>query len=339
MTLGKFFQFGLGFVVSAFFVWLTLRSIPFGDILAALGAVDLRWMALAFVFFAVGYTCRIERWRRMLAPHAPGLSWRRSAVPFMASIAANNLLPFRAGDALRSVAFSSWLGVPTARVLATLLAERLMDLLTLLLALSLAIAVLGSGNGLEALLGWSAWFFGAAVLLVALVVLLPRLFEPPVTLMLRGLERLAPKAAAALGAQVERVFDTLEVLASRGQVSTLLGLSVLAWGFEGCMFYAVARALPDLAQPVAALLAMPVGSLSTMIPSTPGYFGTFHYFAMHAMQSQDNSEAASAAFAFLVHFTLYVPVTVTGSICFCYWMHLRASGTQGLSQRNVGRDD
>lgn len=66
----------------------------------------------------------------MLAVHNREIAWSRSAVPFMTSIAANNLLPSRTGDALRAVAFSGCLGVPAARVLATVLAERLMDLLS-----------------------------------------------------------------------------------------------------------------------------------------------------------------------------------------------------------------
>lgn len=324
MTRRQSAQLGLGFAISILFLWLILRSIPARDIFAALATVDAGWMALAVAFFAAGYACRIERWRRMLLLHRPGIGWRRCAVPFMASIAANNVLPFRAGDALRAVAFSGWLDVPTARVLATLLAERLMDLLALLLALALALALLGGGAGFGSLLTWSTGLFGLATVLVVLL-LFPRALEPPMAWLLRAVSRFAPGVARAAGLQIERVFDTLQGLASPRHASTLLVWSLLAWGFEGSMFYAVARALPGIVQPIAAWLAMPVGTLSTMLPSTPGYVGTFHFFAMRAMEELGNPEAASAAFAFLVHFTLYVPVTLIGGICFGYWMLVRAS--------------
>jgi len=327
MTFKQSAQLSLGLLISIFFVWLTLRSIPVSDVLTALGAVEPAWMLLALSFFGLGYACRIERWRRMLATHNPEIAWSRSAVPFMTSIAANNLLPFRAGDALRAIAFSGWLGVPVARVLATLLAERLMDLLSLLLGLSVALVLVKGSVGLEALLGWSAWLFGAAAVVVAAVLLFPRTVEPPVSLLLRALSGAAPGMARSARLQIDRVFGTLESLAERGRISAMMGWSLLAWGFEGCMFYAVARALPDLTAPVAAWLAMPVGTLSTMLPSAPGYIGTFHYFVMQVMEALGNDAVASTAFAFLVHFTLYAPVTLIGGACFAYWVLVRAHGT------------
>ena len=336
MTFKQSAQLSLGILVSIFCFWLILRSIPISDALTALGAVEPAWMLLALSLFGLGYACRIERWRRMLAVHNPEIAWSRSAVPFMTSIAANNLLPFRAGDALRAIAFSGWLGVPAARVLATVLAERLMDLLSLLLGLSVALVLVKGSVSLEALLGWSAWLFGVAAVVAAAALLFPRTIEPPVLLLLRVLSKAVPGMARSAGLQVERVFGTLERFTERGRMPAMMGWSLLAWGFEGCMYYAVARALPDLTAPVAAWLAMPVGTLSTMLPSAPGYIGTFHYFVMQAMGALGNDAVTSTAFAFLVHLTLYVPVTLIGGVCFAYWMFVRGCGT---SKTTVFSDD
>jgi len=58
----------------------------------------------------------------------------------MASFAANNVLPFRAGDVLRSFAFNRKLGTTSGVVIATLFVERLLDLLILLILLGAALA-------------------------------------------------------------------------------------------------------------------------------------------------------------------------------------------------------
>jgi uncharacterized membrane protein YbhN (UPF0104 family) len=57
-----------------------------------------------------------------------------------------------------------------------------------------------------------------------------------------------------------------------------------------------------------------VGTFATVIPSTPGYIGTFDYFTAQAMSALGNTAAAAAAFAFLVHAVLWLPPTVAGGL-------------------------
>ncbi|WP_406644524.1 lysylphosphatidylglycerol synthase transmembrane domain-containing protein [Aliisedimentitalea scapharcae] len=324
----------VGVAVSGLFFWLILKTIPLSDLLVAVRAADVGWILISLAFFILGYACRIWRWRLMLASYNPELGWGRCSVPFMASIAANNVLPFRAGDALRAVAFSGWLGVPTARVLATLLAERLMDLLSLLLALALTLTVFSfDGGKLDALFGWSASFFVLVTVAVALVLVFPGILHPVVRWLVSRLSGRAPALAAKLDAQVNHLFETLKTLAQRSRMVVLLAWSFLAWSFEACVFYAVARALPDITTPAAAWFAMPVGTLSTLLPSTPGYIGTFHYFVMEAARSLDNPEIAAAAFAVLAHLALYVPATLWGGLSFGYWVLTRANTGPASSEK------
>ena len=321
----------LGIGVSGVFLWMIFRSLPLDGFVEALERADPAWIAAALGCFLLGYACRIQRWRMMLTAFNDRLGWGRCATPFMVSIAANNVLPFRAGDVLRGVAFSRWLGVPTARVLATLLVERLLDLLSLIIALAVALSLFAAGRtGVEALFGWSAWFFALVACAVAFVLLLPRVFEPPVRFVIRLLTGRAPSLAGKLEAQVHHVFHTLASLAAPAKMAVMMLWSFLAWGFEASVFYSIARALPDITAPVAAWVAMPVGTLSTMLPSTPGYIGTFHYFVMQAAEALGNPEVAAAAFAFLVHLALFIPATLWGGAGFLYWMLTRGADSAPL---------
>ena len=117
-------------------------------------------------------------------------------------------------------------------------------------------------------------------------------------------------------------------------VFQLMLWSLLVWGFEACVFYAIAMALPDITVPVAAFLAMPVGTLSTMLPSTPGYIGTFHYFVTQATSAVGNPEIAAVAFAFLVHLALYIPVTLCGAASFVWWILNRPSAPASPPERS-----
>ena len=92
----------------------------------------------------------------------------------------------------------------------------------------------------------------------------------------------------------------------------LLGWSALAWMFEGCVFWFAALALPSVTEPQGAWLALPVATFATLIPSTPGYVGTFDYFTAWAMIQFGNAPAPAAAAAFLVHTLLWLPPTILG---------------------------
>ncbi|TMV10039.1 flippase-like domain-containing protein [Ruegeria sediminis] len=316
----KGFQVAFGLVLSCAFIWLILRSIPAGDLLSALATVRADMVAAGVGFFILGYTCRIVRWQLMLRIDNPALPFHRAGVPFMISIAANNVLPLRAGDVMRAFAFSRWLSVPSSGVLATLVSERLLDLLSLLLFLALALAYLGlSADSAAALLGvGSAGLFALAVM-VALVFGFPQVFQPVVMFFVLRIAALAGNAGERLTRAMENLFRTLQKVTRSGRTLALIAMSVLAWSAEAIVFYCAALAVPAITEPQAAWLAMPVGTLSTLLPSSPGYLGTFHYFVIEATKLVGNAPAAAAAFAVLVHLILWVTATLIGGICFVYW--------------------
>jgi uncharacterized membrane protein YbhN (UPF0104 family) len=53
-------------------------------------------------------------------------------------------------------------------------------------------------------------------------------------------------------------------------------------------------------------------TLATLLPSSPGYVGTFDYFATLGLTAYGALPSTAAAFAFLTHLMLWIPVTVAG---------------------------
>lgn len=312
-------QLALGTGLAALFLWLTLRHVDADELAAAARGMSPAWAALAPVMLALGYLCRIRRWHAMLRRHNSGLAIGRSAVAFVGSIAANNLLPLRAGDALRAFGFSRWLGVGAGPVLATVLVERLLDLVMLILFLAVAlwafslgasaVGLARSGGAGLALLG------GAALLLV----LRPRLLGPLFAVLIRAAAALGPAARARATALLIPLRDALADLSGRHAMPALVAWSVLVWVFEAAAYWALARALPAMPVPGAAWLAMPAGTLSTLLPSTPGHIGTFDYFTQLAVTAAGNPLAAATAFVLITHAMLWLTTTLSGGVCLLIW--------------------
>ena len=132
MNYKRIIKFAIGIFTSIFFIALVLRSVSFENLAESLGSANLDTLAVSIVLLVIAYVLRIKRSQIMLVAVNPNITFGRSAVPYMVSIAANNVLPFRVGDILRAINFSPWLGVSTASILAVMMLERLMDLLVII---------------------------------------------------------------------------------------------------------------------------------------------------------------------------------------------------------------
>lgn len=300
-----------GVAVACLFGWLVLRHVSVSELRQVLANVRWGWVGAALAFFLLGYAARIERWRVMLARENPTIRWRDCAGPFIGSFAMNNLLPMRAGDIMRAFAFNSSLKVTSGVVVATLFVERLLDLLMIVVLLGIALRVSGADTSIVGDVG--QWALMVVSTLIALTLLFPGAFAPLLAWAGSLLARLSPKFGMRIQQEILKALSTLKHLSGRGTMAQLILWSGLAWVAEGAVFYLCARALtPIITASSAAWLALPVGTLSTLLPSTPGYVGTFDFFVVKAMVAMGNNLVASTVYAFLVHFMLWLPPTVLG---------------------------
>lgn len=316
----------LGLAVAGLFLWLTLRHVDMGQLARAAGDISLSKALWAPLFLVAGYGARIRRWQAMLWRHRPDLGFGRTGVAFMAAFAVNNLLPLRAGDALRSFGFTRWLGVGPGAVLATVLVERLLDLVVLILALALALWVFSLDGAALGLARWGGGVLAGLGFAALALLLRPRLLRP----LVRAAGYLAARLGSGIREQVDRFLSqlmaTLDDLSRRHAMPVLVFWSVLAWFFEGATFWALARAVPALPHPEAAWLAMPAGTLATLIPSSPGHVGTFDYFARTAVTALGNPLVEATLFVLLVHALLWLITTFAGALSLLVWLLRRRDG-------------
>ncbi|SNB78547.1 hypothetical protein SAMN06265338_11020 [Rhodoblastus acidophilus] len=303
-------QAALGVALTGLFLWLAFSQSRLDEVAAALGQARAPAVLAALVAFLLGYACRVARWRAMLTAHNPALRWRDCAGPLFASVAANNVLPFRLGDLVRSFGFCKQLGISQGVAVTTLFVERLFDLLVVLAFLAGALAFLG-GGGLVRLTSMIPVFSAAAL---AGLLLFPAVFERIALIVTAVLRRVLPGLAERLSSEIHRGVETIVHVSAPATMIRLLIWSVLAWSFEGLVFWFCALALPTVAAPQAAWLALPVGTLATVIPSSPGFIGTFDFFVAQAMARLGNTMAAGAAFAVLTHILLWAPPTLLGGL-------------------------
>jgi uncharacterized protein (TIRG00374 family) len=300
------------FAISVVLLVLVINAVrgEADELTAALGAADWRLIAPAIGLYFVGVWLRSARWRLLLPGHAIKTSTLFRAL--VVGFTVNNLLPLRMGEIARAYLLSRWCRVEYGATIASLVVERVLDGLSLavLLLVSLTfvrapgyllvVGVLAAGGFLTGalLLALAAWRSTALVDLASFFTrFLPVRLGSAVT-----------RAAASFARSLALVHDPRRLPA-------LLGLSLLAWCFELGLFFVL---LVSLRLPGSYPLALLVGSaanFATLVPSSPGYAGTFDGVLTKVLGDVAGIAAGQAlAYDVVVHATLFLPVVVVGTL-------------------------
>jgi len=300
----------VGAAVTVLCVVVIARKVNFSDVVNALEHFHWPYLLAGIAFLAFGYALRILRWSILLGTANGPVAFRNCVAPFLGSIALNNVLPLRLGDVVRAFVFPVAMGLSKTTATSSLVMERLIDLMTLLCCLALGLFAIRSA-ALPPMIAQSALMLAIAGG-VALTVCF--LFSGAVAqLLARWSQRAGGRAAAALNA-ASGLFQGFEAMSRpRVLLSTTL-ISMLVWVGESGLFFFVMLGFGLPATPTMALLVMAIATLSTLVPSSPGYVGPFHLAAFTAIALVGGSTAQAGSYAVLVHLALWLPTSLAGAI-------------------------
>lgn len=302
-----------GLLIAAAFLWLAFGRVDWTSVATVVRSARPGPLVLGLIALSAGFFVRIVRWWTMLRALEPTLSLRACVRPFLLSLAINNTMPLRAGDVVRAVGFREALRSPAMRIVGTLVIERVLDLFVLVALFFIGLLAVPAGTIPQAFVTTAALLGGIALVGVLVLVFAPAALRTT-TDRIAGTRLLVHRAwTPRLHEAAHRLLDTFALVRSRNRALQLLTLSVLAWVLEGAMYACVAWALRVGGSPIAPWFAAATGTLATLIPSSPGYAGTFDYFAILGLTAFGARRVHATAFAMVVHLMLWLPVTLTGA--------------------------
>ena len=319
----------LGILITLVCLGLAFYRVDLAGLYGALATANYVLVVPALACWLLGYVVRTARWRDILAESARC----RFAVLFgilMAGFATNNLLPARLGEFTRAYLLQRRVGVRKTFLLASIFLERVLDGLTLvalLAVLSLTIDLPGWGREVELL---AAGLFLGIAAGVGLLLAQRDLAERLVLVLFRPL----PARLSHWTTNAFRAF--LLGLATMRRPRVLLrtaALSVAVWSLEWSSYYILSGAFPlgldDATRATACALLLVLVNLGIMLPSSPGYVGTFQFFAVAALGVFDVEREIALALAIVAHVSQYLLVTLIGLAYF---------GREHVSLRSLSAD-
>ena len=113
-------------------LWFAFRNVNFSRLAADLKEADYSWLVLSVLFGFIAFVSRARRWELLINPLGYHPSLMNSFYALMTGYLANLALP-RIGEITRCVALGKKENIPVDKLIGTVVVERTIDFLSLLL--------------------------------------------------------------------------------------------------------------------------------------------------------------------------------------------------------------
>lgn len=295
----------LGTAVSAAALLLVARSVDLAAAWATIRAADARWTVVLVALVVADVLVRTVRWRLLLRPLAP-VPFRAALGALLVGYLANNILPARLGEVVRSADLGARTGTSRSAILGTIVVERVLDTLVAVAIAAFAILVL-SVRGIVA----SAVLAGAAAVALLATGIAAALLAHRVP----GAARVAALVARrpALHEPLVRLRSGLAVASDPGTMARAIAVTVASWSLAVLAVAGAAQAVGTPPTTGQAALVAAGTTLATAVPAAPGYIGTFELAAVTIAGSVGLPAVPALAFAVLWHVAILV-VTSAGGV-------------------------
>jgi uncharacterized protein (TIRG00374 family) len=297
----------LGLLVGLIFVWLAFRGTDIEGIKSSFKAVKYIYLTPVVLLSIVVLVLRSYRWGVILEPLEKidqGTLFSITAVGFMAI----SLLPVRMGEFVRPYLVSRKSSIRMGSALATIVVERIFDMLTLMMVLLLILMMVELPE----------WIFRSAcsILLIVIPLLFILIFMAVKRdASVKGIDRIIRVLPEALSSRLMRLLhsflDGLQILPDLKKTFYLAFLSILTWSLVAFATYILFSSFESMSglSPAAAYTVLIITALGVTLPTAPGFVGNYHYSCVLALTLFGIPKNDALTFAILLHF-MQVMVTI-----------------------------
>jgi uncharacterized protein (TIRG00374 family) len=298
----------LGFLaVGTLLLWLAFRNVDFKSLTKNLKEANYYWLILSIFFGFVAFMCRARRWQLLIHPLNYRPSFWHTFHAMMIGYLANLALP-RIGEITRCVALGKKEKIPVDKLVGTVIIERTIDFLSILLLL--VIIIITSGAIINEFLKksifipfrekvfsiWSfSWIFWVLLVLIGIIAFY---------LMIRYKKNLRKiRLFSKMFDIAKGVISGLKTITNLERKWEFVFLTFIIWIGYALMTWVVVFSLESTSHISFwnSLIILVIGGLAMSVPVQSG-FGAFHYAVSRALVViQGVSLEDGLTFALLTH--------------------------------------
>jgi len=306
-TNNHFFKILISSAIGGGFLWLALSQTNLHELKMLCAKLNWTWVIFSMLSYSMAVLFRIFRWYWLLRATAP-LTFKAVGVALIVGYAMNNVLPARLGELLRVDYCKRKHQVSRSHILGSIILERLLDGIIVVLLLGLGLYSLYEVNEsyriVFSLATFSACLFG--VVLIAVFFLLH--------LKLDAFLNRWPFLTSRLYA----IQESFKIIENKRILLKVILISLVVWIFEVFCLWLVLRTAGINASIMQMFLVVGLVSLSTLLPSPPGYLGTLQYAFSLILIAMGYTATQGVFAAGIVQTFLMGFMTISGVILFLY---------------------
>lgn len=300
----------IGIGVSVVALWLAFREVVWDELIADLGKANYLWLLPSALALVAAMAARAERWRWLLGGRQR-VRWSPAFRALSIGYLVTNVFPFRLGEVIRPVVLSRSSKVSAMQGLSTIAVEHVLDVLVLLAMLAVILPGLPLPEDLAIGAQRGALLFGAAAVVMLLVVWQRERIERLAAWVLRRVPRLHAESWLRRFNSAMDGFNAIR--------SPRLALATLAWTIVGWLLSAVSFHLALLgfapgAPFTASLFVTVATTLALLAPSSPGAIGVLQFAIQRALLVFAISESVGLAYAIVFHLMEMVVMNLLGLV-------------------------
>ncbi len=302
-------KFIIGIFISLVFLYLAFRKVDFMELWDALKGANYWYILPNMALVMAAMWIRAYRWKFMVNPiKRVGMGSLFPSV--MIGFMANNVLPARLGEFVRAYSLGTKENMSRSATFATIMVERIFDGFALLLILWLSLLMYPQ------LPGWlkraGNLFLLMNIVTLAFLVLVEAKREFALKIF-NLIFRILPSGLSSKAEEiVDKFIDGLKVFRNLTSLLWILACSIFLWIIVGISNYFIFLAFDQHPAVFASFILLGIVSLAVMLPSSPGFVGTFHAACVASFLVLNLNQSVSRPFSIILHASQYIPVTLLG---------------------------
>ena len=304
----------LGLSISFLFLYLAFRKVNFSQMMDAFSQAQYLYVIPAILLMFFSHWLRSIRWQYLLNPIKEikiGVLLSSLLIGYMANV----FLPAHLGEFLRAYMVGKKKTVSSSAVFGTIVIERIIDVFTMLILMALAVVVFPFPPWVRKS-GYISFAFIFGLFLVLILMKKYRDFSLRIT---EKMTRPLPhRFQYKINDLLHSFLDGIVPLRRRVDYLFVSLLSLVIWACYGVIFQIVFYAFDFVTTYhlpwSAALVLLVITTISVLVPSSPGYVGTYHYLCQLSLGLFGVPESPALTFAFVMHGINFFPVLIVGLI-------------------------
>jgi uncharacterized protein (TIRG00374 family) len=310
----------LGFAIGALSLYLALRDLDLARAQAALGGIDLGWVAAGLGSVALNTWAKTARWQVLLGPAGRGIRMRNLLSSLLIGQTLNFLLPLRAGDLARAVTIGGR-GAGRSYTLGTVVVEKVIDLFSYALLFAAVLALIPMPDWFRRS-AWASIAIGlGAGSAITVLALRPQAF---LTVADRLLNRLPERWGALIRGRLHHALSSLGSLRRRSDQLRLALWTSVVWTTAVATNHLVMLAFGvELPLPASIALALAL-VVAIALPAMPGRIGIHEYTCVVVLGLFGIDQTLAFSYGVVLHIVIMLPIILAGGVY--YLAERRAEG-------------